>query len=82
MTQAVPENTCEKIVLADSMGLRLIYCKDCNVVELEIGAVTLRLCPDVVQRMANMLMKASLKLDRLVSTPGEVQQLTETQVIH
>jgi len=48
MTQAVPENTCEKIVLADSMGLRLIYCKDCNVVELEIGAVTLRLCPDVV----------------------------------
>jgi hypothetical protein len=76
------ENICEKIVLADSMGLRLIYCKDCNVVELEIGAVSLRLCPDAVQRMANMLMKASLKLDRLVSTPVEVQQLTETQVIH
>jgi hypothetical protein len=76
------QTTCEKVVLADAMGLRLIYCKDCNVVEFEIGAVSLRLCPDVVQRMANMLMKASLKLDRLVPSTSEVQKLTETHVIH
>ncbi|HLD09252.1 MAG TPA: hypothetical protein VJB68_04340 [Methylophilaceae bacterium] len=76
------QTTCEKIVLADAIGLRLIYCKDCNVVEFEIGAVSLRLCPDVVQRMANMLMKASLKLDRLTPTSSEVQKLTETRVMH
>jgi len=76
------QTTCEKIVLANTMGLRLIYCKDCNVVEFEIGAVSLCLCPDVVQRMANMLMKASLKLDRLTPTSGEVQELTEKRVIH
>ncbi|HLD08746.1 MAG TPA: hypothetical protein VJB68_01715 [Methylophilaceae bacterium] len=73
---------CEKIVLADAMGLRLIYCRDCNVVEFEIGAVSLRLCPDVVQRMANMLMKASLKLDRLTPTSSEAHELSETHVMH
>jgi hypothetical protein len=64
------------------MGLRLIYCKDCNVVEFEIGAVSLRLCPEVVQRMANMLMKASLKLDRLTPKTAEIQGLAETRVMH
>ena len=76
------QTTCEKIVLADAIGLRLIYCKDCNVVVFEIGAVSLRLCPDVVQRMANMLMKASLKLDRLTPASSEVQKFTETRVMH
>ncbi len=27
---------CEKIELANSAGVRLIYCQDCQVVELEI----------------------------------------------
>lgn len=76
------QTPCEKIVLADAMGLRLIYCKECNVVEFEIGAVSLRLCPEVVQRMANLLMKASLKLDRLKPASVEVQELTETRVMH
>jgi hypothetical protein len=76
------QTPCEKIVLADAMGLRLIYCKECNVVEFEIGAVSLRLCPDVVQRMANLLMKASLKLDRLKPASVKVQELTETRVMH
>ncbi len=76
------QTPCEKVVLADAMGLRLIYCKECNVVEFEIGAVSLRLCPEVVQRMANMLMKASLKLDRLMPKPSEVQELPETRVTH
>ncbi len=76
------QTTCEKVVLADAMGLRLIYCKECNVVEFEIGAVSLRLCPDVVQRMANLLMKASLKLDRLTPPPNDIQKAVETHVIH
>lgn len=76
------QTVCEKIVLADALGLRLIYCKDCNVVEFEIGVVSLRLCPDVVQRMANMLMKASLKLDRLTQKPSEVQKPTQAHALH
>ena len=59
------DTLCEKIILANSLGVRLTYCAECNVVELEIGAISLRLNPDVVQRVANIMMKASLQLDHI-----------------
>lgn len=59
------ETFCEKIILANSLGVGLTYCSDCNVVELEIGAISLRLSPDVIQRVANIMMKASLQLDHI-----------------
>ena len=42
---------CEKIILGESLGVKLVFCKDCNVVELEIGAVSVRLCPEVIQQV-------------------------------
>lgn len=59
------ETACEKIILAQSLGVRLTFCPDCNVVELEIGAISLRLNPDTTQRIANIMMKASLQLDHI-----------------
>lgn len=59
------QNPCEKILLVDNLGIRLIYCPECEVVELEIGAISIRLNPDAVQKIANAMMKASLKLDRV-----------------
>ncbi len=58
---------CEKIELANSCGVRLIYCQDCQVVELEIGAISVRLCPDIIQRIANVMMKASLQLGHITA---------------
>lgn len=60
--------TCEKIELAGTCGIKIIFCRECNVVELEIGALSLRLAPVIVRRFANVLMKASLKLEKLEST--------------
>ena len=59
---------CEKLILAEGLGVRLIYCKNCNVIELEIGAVCLRLSPNHVQQIANVMMKASLRLDITCNT--------------
>jgi hypothetical protein len=59
---------CEKVELAETGGLRLIYCTKCQVVEVEIGALSLRLAPDIVQQFANVLMKGSLRLERLTQT--------------
>jgi hypothetical protein len=73
---------CEKIELANSCGVRLIYCQDCQVVELEIGAISVRLCPDVIQRMANIMMKASLQLDHIVASNRELAPNTNSQIIH
>ncbi len=64
---------CEKLILADSLGVRLTYCLECNVVELEIGAISLRLNPNMIQRVANIMMKASLQLDHIEAVNRAVQ---------
>lgn len=74
---------CEKIELANSCGVRLIYCQDCQVVELEIGAISVRLCPDVIQRIANAMMKASLKLEHIAANNhAELPANAQPQMIH
>jgi hypothetical protein len=70
---------CERIELANSCGVRLIYCQYCQVVELEIGAVCVRLCPDVIQRMANVMMKASLELEHVAAVNNKLHNKLLTQ---
>lgn len=73
---------CEKFELANSCGVRLIYCQDCQVVELEIGAISVKLCPDVIQRIANIMMKASLQLDHIAAANRELSPNTKPRMIH
>ncbi len=61
-------NADEKILLANSFGIKLIYFRNKNIVELEIGMTCLRLNPSLIQRIANVMMKASLQLDHLEAT--------------
>ncbi|PPC85885.1 MAG: hypothetical protein CTY37_07215 [Methylotenera sp.] len=61
-------NADEKILLADSFGIKLFYLSDKNIVELEIGITCLRLNPSLIQRIANVMMKASLHLDHIKDT--------------
>lgn len=76
------DQACEKIELANSCGVRLIYCQDCQVVELEIGAISVRLCPDVIQRIANVMMKASLRLEHIAAANKALPQNARPQMIH
>lgn len=55
----------EKILLANSFGIKLFYFREKNIVELEIGMTCLRLNPSLIQRIANVMMKASLQLDHI-----------------
>lgn len=63
MNQSPDNAACEKIILADSLGVRLYYCPNCEVVELELGSISIRLSPNSIQSIANIMMKASLRLD-------------------
>lgn len=74
--------TCEKIELANSCGVRLVYCQDCHVVELEIGAICVRLCPDVIQRVANVMMKGSLELEHVAAISNKLPANARPQMIH
>jgi hypothetical protein len=73
---------CEKLILAESLGVRLIYCKNCNVIELEIGAISMRLAPTHMQQVANLMMKASLKLDRMVNVQNAPNIEKNMQQLH
>ncbi len=76
-------NPCDKLILAESAGVRLIYCKNCNVVELEIGAISLRLSPEHTQQIANTMMKASLRLDRMIKLTNYFGQTpSHLQIMH
>ena len=75
------QSDCTKIELANNLGVRLLYCKKCEVVELEIGAISLRLSRDMIQRMANMMMKASLMLDH-ANAASKSQPFTQPQLMH
>lgn len=68
------DKQCEKFELTGTDGFRVIYCRRCDVVELEIGALSLRLSPEMVQRFANILMKASLRLERVANSGNLVLQ--------
>ena len=73
---------CDKLILAEGLGVRLIYCKNCDLIELEIGAISLRLNPNHVQQIANVMMKASLRLDRMVSLNGAHANIENLQHLH
>lgn len=75
------QSNCTKIELANSLGVRLLYCENCEVVELEIGAISLRLSPDMIQRVANIMMKASLKLEH-VNAASQSQLFIRPQLMH
>jgi hypothetical protein len=76
------KSPCDKLILAEGLGVRLIYCKNCDVIELEIGAISLRLNPSHVQQIANVMMKASLRLDRMVNTNSTPLSSENLQVLH
>jgi hypothetical protein len=73
---------CEKLILAEGLGVRLIYCKNCDVIELEIGAISLRLEPRHIQQIANVMMKASLQLDRMVNVQNTPTSIKNMQHLH
>ena len=84
--KAINDTVCEKVELANSCGVRLVYCQDCQAVELVIGAISVRLCPEMIQRIANVMMKASLQLEHIMAVNDakkhHLSQDVRPQIIH
>lgn len=55
-------NICHRIVLAGKEGCRVLYCEDCKVAELEIGAMSLRLEAHAFESLAVMMRQAEQRL--------------------
>ena len=54
---------CIRTVIAGEPGCRVLYCKDCNVAELEIGSVSMRLEEHSFRTLTAMLQDACDELD-------------------
>lgn len=67
-----PQTVCRRIVLAGETGCRVVYCEDCQVAELEVGAVSLRLEKQAFDTLAAVLQAAGGRLAKLKVT-GEAE---------
>ena len=72
---------CHRIVLAGEEGCRVLYCEDCKVAELEIGAMSLRLEIQAFDTLVAMVQQAEKRLalvkaatlqDRFAARSGNV----------
>ena len=66
------QTVCRRIVLAGEAGCRVVYCEDCQVAELEVGAVSLRLEKQAFDRLAAVLQDARDHLAKL-KVAGEAE---------
>ena len=57
-----PEKICKRITLAGSQGCRILYCEECNVAEMEIGSLSLRLDVEAFNTLAGMAQEGLAKL--------------------
>ena len=56
------DNLCHRILLAKNQGCKIIYCEECDVTELEIGAISLRLESESIEHLYAVLKEATSKL--------------------
>jgi asparagine synthetase A len=54
---------CRRVVLAGSEGCQVVYCPDCEIAELEIGAMNIRLEESVFRTVVSMLNSATKTLE-------------------
>jgi hypothetical protein len=47
------DETCKRIMLAGTDGCKIIYCEACNIAEMELGAISVRLelMPSTIYRL-------------------------------
>lgn len=59
---------CQRIKLAGAEGCNIIYCEDCKVTELVLGAISVRLELNALYNLQSVLALATRKLSVLKST--------------
>lgn len=64
---------CKKILLSSQAGFRVHYCETHRTVELEIGAMSLRLDEDALEMMSASLTESVSKLHALHATKGSFE---------
>jgi len=70
-----PEKSCDRILLAGNEGCRILYCESCNVAELEIGALSLRLEINAFQTLHELICESLQKISMVQQAKFTQEQL-------
>lgn len=55
-------SSCNRVVLAGRNGCRVLYCENCNVAEIEVGSLSLRLEIQAFNTLGEMMQEAMQRL--------------------
>jgi len=73
---------CKRVVLAGSEGCQVIYCPDCEIAELEIGAMNIRLEESVFRAVVIMLNSATKTLESMQDVLANYPQILGGKRVH
>ncbi|MDI1309931.1 MAG: hypothetical protein PSV17_10950 [Methylotenera sp.] len=59
------DEVCRKIVLAGGEGCQIVYCEGCQVVEVQLGAISVHLELTALHNLQSILGQAAIKLSVL-----------------
>lgn len=59
---------CKRILLSGSQGCNVVYCEDCKVAEITVGAMSVRLEIEALHDLQTVLQQGLLKLSVMKAT--------------
>lgn len=59
------DEPCKRTLLAGADGCRIMYCEGCNIAEMELGAISVRLELKALHNLQAVLGQAAMKLSVL-----------------
>jgi hypothetical protein len=62
-----------KTILAGNVDSNVVYCENCNVLELNLGGLTLRLNPESLHALSSVLTNATVSLDKLQNVASDTR---------
>lgn len=69
-------------MLAGSDGCKVLYCEECNVAEVEVGALSLRLEAHAFNSLAEMMQEAVARLAVYSAAKSQSQFTTSVKNVH
>jgi hypothetical protein len=77
-----PSNSCHRVVLAGNSGCRVLYCEECNVAEVEVGALSLRLEMIAFNSLGEMLQEAMNQLAQIQNANARQKSYSHVGNVH
>jgi len=75
-------NNCKRIVLAGNDGCRVWFCEECQVAEIEVGSLSLRLEAHAFSSLAELLAEAASKVAAIKSVKNLQEDFSSLRNLH